>query len=232
MRTRMYGGVVGEERRLSPLYRFRSVAFSDSNSSFEHFHRCAADARNEFLAGLSDRDLDMAGAAHLRSLQNAQRMPGCEFSMAHEIRAQGARRRTGRGIFILLPWEHAPGTHLAIAVRGEAVRHRGVFPLQLSELDHVHGDLAKSGAVAQRHHQVEDAGGNKFRLEFRVEVLRRKTECRSQFFLIELCWLEERFFLRHGHAVRAAILEADLHEIGRAHVWTPVTDVSRMPSSA
>ncbi len=83
--------------------------------------------------------------------------------------------------------------------------------MQFSELDHVHRYSAERQAIAERHHQVEDAGRNKFRFELWIEILRREPERRGQFFLVELCGLEGCFLLRHGHAMRASVLKADFH---------------------
>ena len=66
-------------------------------------------------------------------------------------------------------------------------------------------------AVAQRHHQVEDPGGDEFRLEFGIEIFQRKSQRFRQLFLVDLGWLEGGFFLRHGDALRAAVLEPNFH---------------------
>src|SRR5712692_9826540 len=86
-----------------------------------------------------------------------------------------------------------------------------MLALQPSQLDHVHSDLAERRAIAERDHEIEDAGGYKFRLEFRVEVLRRKPERRCEFLLVDLRGFEDRLPLRHGDTLRTTALKTDFH---------------------
>src|SRR5215467_2867036 len=188
-----------------------ALAFSDANRAFEHFHRRAAYTRNEFFARLRHLHFNMARPAHLRSLKDAQRVAWREFPMSHEIGPQRTCRRTRRGIFIKLPGKHSARTHFAVGVQREAISHRGIFALQLPQVDHAHRDFAERRATAQRHHQVENARGNKFRFEFRIEIFRRKSKRGRKFLLVKFRGFKERFLLRHRDAVRPAILEANLH---------------------
>ncbi len=51
----------------------------------------AADSWDEFFARLRDFDFDVAGATHLFTLQNVERVTGGEFAVTHEVGAE----RTG-----------------------------------------------------------------------------------------------------------------------------------------
>src|SRR5260370_620385 len=153
----------------------------------------------------------MTRASHLHALENAQRVAGHKLAVFNEINTECPGSRACRGIFIKLPRQHAPGECFAISAERKAVCHRGVLALQSAKFWHVHGDVTQRGAIAQRHHQVEDARGNKFRLQLRVEIFRRDPQGGGKPLLVDFRWFEDRFFLGHGHALRAAVLETDLH---------------------
>src|SRR5713226_3429905 len=183
----------------------------DANRSFKHLHGGTTHAGNEFLPTLRDFHLEVARAAHFRALKNGQRVAGRQFSVAHQIRTQRTGSGARRGVFIEFPGQHAAGEGLAIAAEGEAVSHGGVLALEFSEFDHVHGNFGEHGAIAQRHHQVEDPRGYKLRFEFWVEIFRRNSQSGGELLLIDIRRLEDRFFLSHGDALRAAVLKTDFH---------------------
>src|SRR5882724_3021204 len=137
-------------------------------------------------------------------------MTRCKFPVAHEVGAERTGGRARSGVLVEFPRQHAAGEGFAVAAQGEAVGHGGVRTLEFSQLAHVHRDFAQSGAIAQRHHESENAGGNEFGIELRVEILGRKSQSCSEFFLIDLRTSENRFFLGHGDALWAAVLEANL----------------------
>src|SRR5208282_3906884 len=134
-----------------------------------------------------------------------------EHSALHEIRSQRTRRRARGGILIKFPGHHpASKSGCAIAQR-EAIRECALLADQPRQFRHVHFDSCQSRAVPQRHHQVENTGGYEFRRELWIEVLGMETKSGGKFFLIHLRGLEDGFFLRHRHALRSPVLEADFH---------------------
>ena len=143
----------------------------DSNRAFKNFDGGAADARYQFFAALRDFHFDVAGAAHFFALQNGQRVAGCELAMAHQIRAERAGGGARGGVFVNFPRKHAARENFAVAAECEAVGHRRVFAEQLAQLKHVHGDFAERGAIPERHHEIEDAGGDALGIEMRIEDL-------------------------------------------------------------
>src|SRR5277367_2418491 len=155
-----------------------AVAFASSRSNsdraFEYLHGGATDPRDEFFASLRDFDFDVTGAPHFFALQNGQRVPRCQFSMANQIRAERSGGGTRGGILVNFPGKHAPREYFAVAAERKAICHRCVFSKQFAQLKHIHGNFAERGATFERHHEIEDAGGNAFWLKMRIEIFRSK----------------------------------------------------------
>src|SRR5216684_1706848 len=102
-------------------------------------------------------------------------MAGRQFAVSHQVRAQRTGRGARRSILVESPWQHAAGKGFAISAERETVSHGRVLAKETAEFDHIHDNFAQRGAISQRHHQVEDARGNKLRLQFCVEILRRNS---------------------------------------------------------
>src|SRR5579863_3174422 len=132
-----------------------------ADGAFENFDGGAAYARSELFSGLRNFHLNFAGAAHLDSLRDVQRVAGAELSMFHQVRSERPGGGTGGGVFIHPPGHHAARMRRGVAGERKTIRQRALLPECL--------------AAAQRHHQVKDSGVDELRVQFGIEIFQRKT---------------------------------------------------------
>src|SRR5258708_10285364 len=182
---------------------------SDADGSFKNFYRGAAYSRHKLSAPLRALHVNVAWAPHLGALHDAEHLTGRQFPVTHEIRAEGPRRRARCRIFVEVPGKHAAREGLAAVAASEAIGHRAIFPQQSAQLVHVHLDFAEHRAAAQRHHQIEDARGDIFGFELRIEILWRDSQRRRERLLADFCGAEDCFLLGHRDTLRPAVLKID-----------------------
>ena len=151
----------------------------------------------------------MAGAAHFDSLRNAERVAGCKFAVLDEVCAERACCGACGGIFVKFPGEHAASESFVAAGMRKAIGHRRVFSEEAAKFADIHFDFGECGAILGGNHQIEDASGNAFRIEVRVEVFCCETKRLRKRGLFYFRRFEDGFGLCHGDAIGAAVLETN-----------------------
>src|SRR5579883_1815744 len=157
------GDTASHVRRAANFGSNREGALEDADCG-------AADTRNQLFAGLRYFHFNVTRPAHLVSLKKAERVTGRELAVANKVGSEGAGSRTGGGVFVDFPRQHAAGKAFAISTESKAIGHGGSFAEELAEVEHVHGDFAERGAIAERNHEIENAGRDVFRIEMRIEI--------------------------------------------------------------
>ena len=132
--------------------------------------------------------------------------------MFDQIRAQAIPRRNRSPHLHKVPRASFLSRNATVSVsQGKTIRQSPLFAEQSRKLNHIHLNFGKaarfrSGTIKLKIPVETNSGSSSGAKSFGGQA-----QSRCQFFFFELGGFERRFLLSHGHALRPAIFETNLH---------------------